>query len=111
MVILNLEINSSNTSKQYIVNENEKLFFETLSSRLKENNLSQPLNLIRMSNGSISVNYSTYPIGKIKLQGRKHWMLILRDLYESDLIEGSLGDFILDIDSWIAYIKKYLRKG
>ena len=105
---LNIEYGSLNPSKVYNINENEELFFENLTSKLKQNKLNQSIYLTRMSNGSISVDYSNYPIGKIKLQGRKYSMLILKNMYDNYTIEGSLDDFILKIDEWINYIKKFL---
>ena len=66
----------SDTGKKFTLNEQEELFFNALYDYLSPDESSNIL-LERMSNGCISVFYATYPVGKIKLQGRKDWMQIL----------------------------------
>lgn len=68
------------------------------------------ISLIRMSNGTLSVYFKGYPVGKIKLQGRKHSMQILKSLYKYDAFEGNINDFIPKIDGWILYINKYIMR-
>nr|WP_308742064.1 hypothetical protein [uncultured Anaerocolumna sp.] len=63
-----------------------------------------------MSNGTLSVYFNGYPVGKIKLQGRKHSMQIIKSLYKCDTLEGNINDFILKIDGWILYINKHLMR-
>ena len=81
-------------------NEDEELFFNALF-----NNVTDDINLERLSDGTISVYYRTYPIGKIKLTGRKHKMQILKGLYGIRWIEGNVNDFIPHIQDWVKYMK------
>lgn len=65
--------------------------------------------LDRMSDGTIAVWIHEGFVGKIRLCKKKHWMMISKKkLYEHEIIEGSLDDFIQGIDLWINYIKKHL---
>ena len=58
--------------------------------------------------GTLNVEYKNgLYIGKIKLQGRKHSMQILKSLYKSYTV---YDDFNKHIDEWINYFDKYLRK-
>lgn len=98
----------SNGAKKYSVNELEQEFFAAFESKWPPEALPF-IRLIRMSDGTISVEYVRAPIGKIKLQGRKHNMQILRGLYSSTSIDGTMDDFIAGIDKWIVYYKRYLK--
>ena len=95
--------------KTYEVNHDEELYFEKLFSKLSDVE-NRRIVLYRMSNGSIEPHFGTYPLGKIKLQGRKYSMQILKSLYRSDVIEGTVEDFIERIDDVILYIRKYCKK-
>lgn len=101
--------NSSNPRKTYEIIENEKLFFYQLFEKSISTNLNETYSMVRLSDGTINVAYNSYPIGKIKLQGRTQWMMILKNIYDSKQINGSLQDYIDGIDEWILYIKKYLK--
>jgi len=100
--------NSSNTIKKYTINEEEEKFFDKLLE--KSSHLKGEFQLSRLYDGTVNVDYKTYPIGKIKLQGRKHSMLVLTSLYKNKLIEGSLDDFIKNIDIWLKYISSVLKQ-
>jgi hypothetical protein len=97
-----------NTSKVFEINSNEELYFNQLFSKLTADE-NKRIVLHRMSNGSIEPYYKGYPIGKIKLQGKKHSMQILKSLYKFDVIEGTVSDFIKRIDDVILYIRKYCK--
>lgn len=99
--------NSSNPKKEYELLYEEEFFFDTLLE--KSTHLKGEYSLSRLSNGTINVSYNGHPIGKIKLQGRKKLMMYMKNLYDSETIEGDLNDFIKPIDNWISYIKKYLK--
>ena len=94
--------------KVFAVNDLEISFFESLYSKLDEKENSK-IHLFRMANGTLSVEYSGYPIGKIKLQGRKYSMQILKSLYKFEEIEGSLEDFTERINDWVEYIRKHCK--
>lgn len=96
--------NSSSPSKLYTINDNELSFFEELSNTLSqsENNC---IHLVRMNDGTLSVLYQNYPIGKIKMQGRKHWMQILKGLYDTKTINGDYQAFINNIPLWVKYLR------
>ena len=84
--------------QKYAVNENEEKFFEIVYSELGEG-----VCLIRLADGTLDVSYSGYPIGKIKLQGRKHSMQILKGKYGVKSIEGTVEDFIPFVLEWKKY--------
>ena len=86
--------------KNYEINKDEELFFNKLFDEVGDG-----IRLQRMSDGSISVSYYTYPIGKIKLQGRKHKMQILKGYHGVKWIEGNINDFISHIPDWKKYIE------
>ena len=100
-----IKYNVTPVTKEYHVNDLENLFFDTLYSSLTpvQNNL---INLRRMSNGTLDTYFGTYPVGKLKLQGRKHSMQILKGMYNVKIIEGSIDDFIPKINEWVKYINR-----
>ena len=75
----------------------------------KSSHLKGKLHFSRLSDGTVNVSYRTYPVGKIKLQGRKHSMLVLTSLYKNNSIEGTMGNFIHGIDGWVNYISAVLK--
>ena len=99
---------TSNPSKRFEVNEMEKEFFAAFELKWPPEALPF-VHLIRMSDGTLAFEYGRAPIGKIKLQGRKHSMQVLRGLTSQSHIFGSMEDFIAGIDKWIVYYKKHLR--
>ena len=94
---------SSSTSKQFSLLPEEQEFLDNLTSNTSI--IPGLFSFERKSDGTITVNYSSCFVGKIKLQGRKHWMLIMKNLYDSYTIESG---FIEGIEKWIAYIHEYL---
>lgn len=97
-------------SKYCEISESEEDFIKHLLFKLHQNNLVKLVRLKRMSNKAIDFSYNSYPIGKIKLQGRKTWMQILTSLYEQERLEDvSSSEYIEAIDSWIDYIEKLNR--
>jgi hypothetical protein len=98
---------STNPSKKYDITKEEEIFFDKLLE--KSSHLKGEFQLSRLSDGTVNVSYKTYPIGKIKLQGRKHSMLVLTSLYKQNSFEGTMDDFIRGIDGWIKYISTILR--
>ena len=101
-------IKNCDTSKDYIINEKEEIFFNTMYEHFSPD-INQRISLTRMSTGSISVYYSSYPIGKIKLQGRKYWMQILKGLHTVKEVEGTVDDFISHISDWERYIRLHCK--
>lgn len=105
-MIYNIQANCS-SNRKYEVNELEESFFNSLSSALKD--YDRIPRLTRMSNGTISVYYGGCPVGKIKLQGRNHWMQILKGLSTVRVVEGELDDFIGHIPEWVNYIRLHCK--
>ncbi|WFD12249.1 hypothetical protein [Tepidibacter hydrothermalis] len=97
-----------NSKKEYEIIEEEAMFFDALLDKSEKEKLKNLFQYRRTSNGTFNIIYSTYPVGKIKLQGRKHWMMIMKNLYDSKTIEGTIDDYISEIDYIIVYIKKYI---
>lgn len=98
--------NMSNPKKEYELLHEEEVFLDALLE--KSIHLKGEYSLSRLSDGTINVSYSGYPIGKIKLQGRKKQMMYMKNLYEPISVEGDINIFINNIDKWIRYIKKYI---
>lgn len=94
---------SSNIIK---MSDEEKHFFTVFYNNLPTN-VNKLIKLSRMSDGTISVEYNTYPVGKIKLYGKKHYMQIIKSLYKFETI---YEDFESHIDEWIKYIYKHLLR-
>lgn len=98
--------NVNNPSRKYELLHEEEIFIDALLE--KSMHLKGEYDLVRLSDGTISVSFNSYPIGKIKLQGRKKRMMYMENLYDSVSIDGELKDFIYTIDKWIKYIEKYI---
>lgn len=96
------------SQREYKVNEKEELFFDRLYDSLPEGDRLF-IHLYRMSNGTLSVYYKTYPIGKIKLQGRVFSMQILKGLSSVKNVDGSLEDFLEYIPDWCKYIRLHCK--
>lgn len=95
-------------SKEYTWNKDEEQYFECFLSKLSDEE-KKCLKLNRLSTGHIEPYFNSYPLGKIKLQGRKHSMQILKSLYKFETIEGNVDDFIERIDDVITYLRKYCK--
>ncbi|MCB6265495.1 hypothetical protein LI208_14910 [Longicatena sp. 210702-DFI.1.36] len=95
-------------SKEYTWNKDEEKYFECFLSKLSDEE-KKCLKLNRLSTGHIEPYFNSYPLGKIKLQGRKHSMQILKSLYKFETIEGNVDDFIERIDDVITYLRKYCK--
>lgn len=92
-------------SKEFTWNKDEEIYFQVFFSKLSDKEKEQ-ITLKRLSTGSIEPYFKSYPLGKIKLQGRKHSMQILKSLYKFEIIEGDVKDFIDRIDDVIKYMRK-----
>lgn len=95
-----IEYNTTNPKKIYEVSEEEIVFFDKVYDEIGKG-----IKLRRMADGTLSVYYYSYPIGKIKLQGDIHYMQILKGLNGVKKIDGNIDDFILHIADWKRYIK------
>ena len=89
---------------KYKVNADEDKFFEAVYKEIGEG-----ICVVRMSDGTLDVSYHSYPIGKVKLQGRKHSMQILKGLNSIKSITGSVEDFIPYIVEWKKYANRILK--
>lgn len=88
------------------MNEEETHFFKVFYDNLPSD-ISKLIVLKRLSDKTISVEYKTYPVGKIKLAGRKHYMQIIKSLYKFETITD---DFENHIGEWVKYIYKHLLR-
>ena len=104
-----IKYNANPPTKIFEVNVAEKLFFRTLHSKLTDAE-NQKIILHRFSNGTIEPYFNNYPLGKIKLQGRNHYLQILKSLYKYEVVEGSVNNFISRIDDVVLYLRKYCTK-
>lgn len=90
------------------LDSNEIKYFNAFKNKLKSEEYGL-LVLKRLSSGIIEPYFNTYPIGKIKLKGRKYWMQIFRSLYKIDIFEGTLDEMIEKQDDVIRYLRKYCK--
>lgn len=90
------------------LDSNEIKYFNAFKNKLKSEEYDL-LVLKRLSSGIIEPYFNTYPIGKIKLKGRKYWMQIFRSLYKIDIFEGTLDEIIEKQDDVIRYLRKYCK--
>lgn len=106
---MNYYISKESTSgKDYTVNEREERFFAILYNTLSKD-ANEHIHLKRMSNGTLAVYFNSFPVGKIKLQGRKHWMQILKGMYTVKVIDGDIEDFTPHIFDWERYIRLHCK--
>lgn len=104
-----IKYNVTPPTKTFEVNLEEELYFKTFYSKLT-NVENQKIILYRFSDGAIEPYFNNYPLGKIKLQGKKHYLQILKSLYKYEVVEGFVKDFINRIDDVVLYLRKYLKK-
>ncbi|MBB5148169.1 hypothetical protein [Ureibacillus thermosphaericus] len=99
-------ISKLNESKYCDVNEVEYEFIKLLFELFNQQNLNGYIKLKRLSNRAIDFYYNGYPVGKIKLNGRKTWFTYMVNLYEFEKITDlKQEDFNRLINLWIHYIK------
>ena len=109
-----IKYNTSSPTKLYEVSSDEEKFIHELFSKGEKVGLSPAkFRFTRMSNGTINVDYDYFHnggcVGKVKLRGRKTYILYMKNLYDSDTVYGDVDECIKVIDNWLAYIKKYLK--
>lgn len=93
------------STKIFAINELEKSFFECLSSNLTDFENSK-IKLLRMLDGALTVEYNRYPIRKVKLQGRKYWIQVLKGTYTTKTFEGKVEMLLSHIEEWVKYLRK-----
>ena len=109
-----IKYNVNPPTKIYEESEEEKQFVENLFIKSSANNL-QPnkYSFTRLSNGTINVDYDYSNkggfVGKVKIQGRKKFIMYMKNMYDSETIEGELTKLINAIELWINYINRYLK--
>ena len=109
-----IKYNTSSPSKLYEISCDEKKFINELLSKAESIGLSSAkFRFIRMSDGTINVDYDYYHnggfIGKVKLQGRKTYILYMMNLYDSVTVNGDIEECLKVIDNWLAYTQKHLK--
>ena len=96
-------------SKLYEVTADETMFLDTLMN--KSEHLTGRYSFERLANGTLNVMYNRYFVGKVKLQGRRTFIMYMKNIYDSVTIEdATLNDYINSIDLWIKYINRYLKR-
>ena len=103
-----IKYNTNPPTKTFAVNVDEELYFEKLYSKLTDAE-NQKIILHRFSDGAVEPYFNNYPLGKIKLHGRKHYLQILKSLHKYEVVEGSVKDFIKRIDDVVLYLRKYCK--
>lgn len=91
--------------------DEEDAFFRELVRQTIEVKLNPNLFYFEpMSDKSFSVEYQSYPIGRIKLRGRKTHMQILKGIYGVKSFDNlPLQEYILHIPEWIKHIQFCLK--
>lgn len=100
--------NTTNLNRLYEVTVEEEQFFDILIE--KSSHLKGEYQLSRLSDGTVNLSYNGYPIGKIKLQGRKKRMQVLTSINDNEVIEGTFENFVQAIDIWLQYITMVLKE-
>ena len=103
-----ISYNTTNPSKTYDVNSDELQFFLKLSEDI-DSKYSSFIELYRIADGALSLYNLSSPFGRIKLQGRKHYLQVYKSIYKTYTVYGELEDFITEIHNLENYIKKYLE--
>lgn len=96
---------------KYEVLESENIFFKELVKQVVAAKLpAKHLHFNLMSVKDYYVYYGTYPIGRIKLRGRKTHMQVSKGMFSIKLYENlTLEEYMSHIPDWIRYIKYCLR--
>lgn len=90
-------------------NDEDKFFRELIKYTLEVNLNPNYFYFEPMSNRSFSIYYQNFPIGSIKLYGRKTYMQILDGLYDVNVLHDlPLNEYILHVPQWIKHIKHCL---
>ncbi|MCX4352030.1 MAG: hypothetical protein OSJ60_10360 [Lachnospiraceae bacterium] len=90
-------------------NDEDKFFRELIKNTLEVNLNPDYFYFEPMSNRSFSIYYQNFPIGSIKLYGRKTYMQILDGLYGINVLHDlPLNEYILHIPQWIKHIEHCL---
>lgn len=89
----------------------EDAFFKEVLKQAKKAKLNPSLLSFKpMSDKSFSVNYGSYPIGKIKLNGKGTYMQLLIGLQDVKVLSDlSLKEYMTHIPAWIKHIKYCLK--
>lgn len=97
--------------KSYETTNEENTFFREVVKLALESKLNPNAFYFEpMSNKSFSVHYGNYPIGRIKLNGRKTHMQVLKGLSGvKEYHDLMLEEYVLYIPDWIKHIKYCLR--
>ncbi len=93
-------LNSNKREYYYEITENELKFIISFENLLIDSDKIL-MRYERYSDGSILCSFGRYPVGRIRLQKKKHWMQII----DEDTIHGELDDFIAAIPKWLKYIE------
>ena len=109
-----IKYNVNPPSKVYEITDEEKMFIKELFTKSKSNNFEPyKFSFTRLSNGTINVDYDYHHkggfVGKVKLQGKKKFLMYMKNLNNSVTINGELNECMAGIDCWILYIQKYLK--
>ena len=109
-----IRYNVNPPTKTYEISTDEKRFINQLFSKSMDAGFyPNKYRFTRMSNGTISVDYDYLNkggfVGKVKLQGKKKYILFMENLQDSATIEGELNECLVGIDSWLLYMKKYFK--
>ena len=109
-----IKYNVNPPKKIYEITGEEKQFLNELFIKSNENNVNpNKFTFTRLSNGTINVDYDYFGkggyVGKIKLQGKKKFISYMKNVYDSETVEGELYECINSIGLWISYINKYFK--
>nr|WP_303815045.1 TM2 domain-containing protein [Acidaminococcus timonensis] len=87
-------------------NEAETEFLRQLYVLLKDKGLSpNPMEVHRLSDGTLKFTYGGQELGRVRLQKRKHTVTVWQNGQETEL-EGELPDFLPKLESWLERVRK-----
>lgn len=109
-----IKCNMISPTKLYDISSDEDKFVKELLLKSKNVGLSpEKFSFTRLSNGTINVDYDYLNnggfVGKVKLQGRKTYIMYMKNLYDTVTVNGNADECLKTIDNWITYIKKYFK--
>lgn len=93
---------------KYILNSDEIEFLIALYNETLKSGIEPYLFTSRMADGTIDLHYKRFPVGRVRLQGRKHWIRIPKK-HDSYALAGELDTFLSNIHHWISYVFSLIK--
>lgn len=101
--------------KKYSLLDSEITFLLAVCDSLRANNIPATINVIRLSDGTLNVDYGLWQIGRVRLQKKKHSMQVLfitdePEGFDVEWFDGELNDFLSALPDWIQYLTFIIKR-